>query len=90
MYYDYECDELGNLTVALKPVTPSWLLHLFGKDEFADVLLVAVDGEVGLGYAKDLDSLQILLVGSESPVLLSRPGINARVLCGRNTLLWWF
>ena len=88
VYYDYECDESGNLLAVATPATPSWLLRVFGRDQFANVVEAAVDNEAGLDCAKDLGGLQILLVGSKaSPAVLpwtTGPG-GLLILHGFNT-----
>ena len=81
VYYDYECDGSGGLLAVAMPATPSWLLRAFGKDQFANVVEAAVDNEAGLDCAKDLHTLQILLVGSEaSPAKLPSPPSPGGVL----------
>jgi hypothetical protein len=88
VYYDYEFDESGCLPTVAEPAVPSWLLRLFGRDQFATVVLAAVEGEAGLDYVRDLHDLQILRIGSaDFPPLLpwaKNAPATLLVLRGRN------
>ena len=86
VYYDCECDDSGILRLAAEPAAPGWLLHLFGKDQFATVVQAVVDSELGLDCTKDLHGLQFLLVGTDkSPQVLQLPPGGPLILSGHNT-----
>jgi len=83
-YYDYQCDDSGDLIPAARAGVSNWLLVLFDEDFFTKVVQARVDDDAGLEYVKRLPDIRRLLVGKEPCTrgsLLRLSSISA--YCGR-------